>query len=98
MDLVDRLLDLDVECSQADKNLWTPLTYAAAGGHASCVRALLALARCPSPGKGMVTHSGRPKCVHAQLLEFKGLLDVICCEQRQCTAQAVTCIRLPCFA
>lgn len=41
MDLVDRLLDLDVECSQADKNLWTPLTYAAAGGHASCVRALL---------------------------------------------------------
>ncbi len=41
MELVDRLLDLDVECSQADKNLWTPLTYAAAGGHANCVRALL---------------------------------------------------------
>ena len=38
---MDRLLDLEVECSQADKNLWTPLTYAAAGGHASCVRALL---------------------------------------------------------
>lgn len=41
MDLVDRLLDLEVECSQVDKNLWTPLTYAAAGGHANCVRALL---------------------------------------------------------
>lgn len=41
IELVERLLELDAECSQADKNQWTPLTYAAAGGHANCVRALL---------------------------------------------------------
>ena len=41
-ELVERLLDLDLECSLADVNGWTPLTYASAGGHASCVGLLLA--------------------------------------------------------
>lgn len=38
---MERLLDLDLECSQADTNQWTPLTYAAAGGHSQSVGALL---------------------------------------------------------
>jgi hypothetical protein len=41
VELVKRLLDLEVDCSQADRNLWTPLHYAAANGHKVCVRSLL---------------------------------------------------------
>ena len=41
VELVERLLDLEVDCSQADCNLWTPLHYAAANGHKACVRSLL---------------------------------------------------------
>ena len=39
---MERLLDLDLESSLADVNGWTPLTYASAGGNASCVGLLLA--------------------------------------------------------
>ena len=39
---MERLLELDLECSLVDVNGWTPLTYASAGGHASCVGLLLA--------------------------------------------------------
>ena len=41
-ELVERLLDLDLECSVVDVNGWTPLTHASAGGHAGCVGLLLA--------------------------------------------------------
>ena len=39
---MERLLDLDLECSLVDVNGWTPLTHASAGGHAGCVGLLLA--------------------------------------------------------
>ena len=41
-ELVERLLDLDLECSLVDVNGWAPLTHASAGGHAGCVGLLLA--------------------------------------------------------
>ena len=48
-----------------------------------------------SPGKGVVPYSGRPERVHTQPLELEDFCDVVCCKQRQSTAQAVPCIVVP---